>query len=173
VTRARDVATQGGLVLVNSTAFSAQSTISIDNCFSATYDNYRIVVSYSNTNTDAIPSIRLRSGGTNNSSSTYDFTRSRSYSNLLYSSSGFGGTSGTSWLSASSGYRNMAVLDIANPFLSLSTLINFDATVSIDSTATVKWFGGIAHRTASSFDGISFILDVGTITGTIEVYGYK
>ena len=47
MTKARDLATSGpnlGLVHIKTTSFSAVTSQPIDNVFSATYDNYRVVL---------------------------------------------------------------------------------------------------------------------------------
>ncbi len=64
------VGTTPGLTLVASNTFSAVSTLSINDCFSATYNNYQILISAS-TSTDITVRARLRVAGSDLSTSTY------------------------------------------------------------------------------------------------------
>lgn len=55
----------GGLVLVASATFTTASTCSINNCFTSTYENYRVVISgFSTTSTSANILMRFRNAGT-------------------------------------------------------------------------------------------------------------
>jgi hypothetical protein len=59
-----------GLWLVNTTTFSAVSSVEINDCFSADFQNYKIVWSITPSTTANI-SVRLRVGGVDNSTSNY------------------------------------------------------------------------------------------------------
>ena len=72
MTRARDVATQGGLVLISSTDFSAVASMSINNAFSSTYQNYKVLI-YADPSADVNIDFRFRASGTDNSNSNYRY----------------------------------------------------------------------------------------------------
>lgn len=50
-----DLAVAGGLVYITGSTFSASSAVNVNNCFSSTYENYRVVVSF----TSAVGGVRL------------------------------------------------------------------------------------------------------------------
>ena len=156
-----------GLVYVTSvTAGTAVTTITVNNCFSATYDAYRIVLT----------------GGTASTSSnqfSFNFNGAPTgwYGNFIYAnfasgavaSVGYNNIAGvTHAASVSSGY-SQAIIDIQSPFL---------ATPSFFSSHFVD--GSNAGRTqatnanSTSYTGFVLTINTGTITGgTVTVYGYR
>lgn len=172
MTRARDVATQGGLVLITRAVVGPAATINVTNCFSSAYDNYRIM--YNNTsaasNTDIY--VRLLSGTTAASTTYYTaiggITLSGGAYNVIQNN-----TSGAFFLSAASGGPNdsTASMDIYRPFIAVPT--NF--ITSSASTDGINWsgrYGGTTHSVSASYDG--FQLNTGVnIGGIIQVFGYR
>jgi len=61
---------KAGMVLLNTTSFSAVASQSINDVFSATYDNYVLLINYL-TSTTANQTWRLRVSGTDNSAASY------------------------------------------------------------------------------------------------------
>jgi hypothetical protein len=158
----------GGLVLINTTSFSAASTISLNNVFSATYDNYKIQITLSST-TDADLQIRLRASGTDNSTAS-------SYNNqrLLATSTTVAGIRQTDSYFRSINVRDndFNALDFTffRPFLTKPTLMNGLVTYGENSGSGLQFFVG-GHNQTVSYDGFTFFGP--TITGTVSVYGYK
>ena len=178
MTRARDVATQGGLVLLNTTTFSAQSTVSIDNVFSATYDKYIIIYKTGVTSGGVETSLRFRTSGTDNSTSTYSQGIGRAMSNGTFASvnSSEGNTSVTAiadHVISNANYQTFGKLEILNPFQSFVTngLLDFTVPNSV-TTIAQRRVGAFQFNATTSFDGFSIIC-ASAQTGTIQVYGYK
>jgi hypothetical protein len=165
-----------GAVLLSSTTFSTVSSASIDNVFSADYQNYQIVIAGSTTSaaTGGNVTMRFRVSSTDNSSSNY------SYVGLtMASASGtLGATGQTSTIVGFAGYNtansgwNSTIINVFRPFetnwthyLSSSNGVNGSSQDAFLTT-------GGALRVATSFTGFTLFFPV-TASGTIKVYGYK
>lgn len=156
--------TAGGLVLVTSETFSAVGSISINSCFSATYQNYRVIVS--GTAIDAQLYMRLRASGSD-SSSAYEV-------DVYY----VGGSPGPSTINANSEWRLTypggtsgtwsAAFDLTRPFAASPTTLSGFGTNALGAA-----FMGYVHTTSSAYDGFTLFGVSGNITGTVRVYGYR
>ena len=160
---------QPGLVLLNTTTFSAVASQSFNNVFSSTYDNYRIIFVGTSTIQNAL-NLRLRVGGVDNSSSTYNVQRITAGSTTV---SGLRqNAQSTAGIGVINDNQSIVTIDIANPFLSVGTTLNSQSCSS--STVSIEYFAHVMfHSTASSFDGCTFSVASGTMTGTVSVYGYN
>jgi hypothetical protein len=164
-----------GLVYITEANPSGVSSVSINNCFSATFNAYRIVwvpTAYSST-TGCETSMRLRVGGTDNSSSNY--LRSRWY----YGAGGASGTDGgsatvTQWSMADSNTPLSPIsADIYSPFQSVRTSLTSKAT-SLQLGATLFGIESVGFTTVTtSYDGFTLFPSNGTFTGKLLVYGYR
>jgi hypothetical protein len=157
-----------GMVLVNKTDFSAASSVSINNCFSAAYDNYKIIMSGSVSASSYIRT-RMRASGV-------DVSTNYNYNGFYCNTSAVGFESGAASGAASAtiigrwiiNYRCSLDGIIASPFLAqetnhIATSDNRDALYKFSST----------HLTATSYDGITIYPDSGNFTGTVRVYGLR
>jgi len=165
---------KAGMVLLNTTSFSAVSSQSISDVFSTTYDNYHLIMNFTSS-ADVLTTWRLRVSGADNSTSNYNSHMSQS-SSTANTYAGAGSASATSWfLTSSLGTTSVKGMNInlLNPFATANTL--FNGTYSYSGTGGAAAyngghiFGGFAATT--SFTGFSLIPASGTITGTISVYG--
>lgn len=164
---------QPGLVLVNKTDFSAVSSVSLNNVFSATYDNYLITITEVVGSTVARCRYRLRAAGVDASTSYY-----------------FGYFGVTSWATSTvvgsvdanqpypqaglvaSASKSSAFVEVSSPFkVSVTSLT--ERVVDTRSSGGTSTFGGGFHDSATSFDGFTIFPSTGTFTGTVRVYGYR
>jgi hypothetical protein len=161
------VVQSGGLVFITSTTFSAASTFSINNCFSSTYFNYRILIRSLSAGGGTELRYRLRVGGTDNSSAIYSSQRLYAQSttvggyNETNQTSGFLYTTNGTDFSASS-------TDIFRPFEAATTHFHTEGKYNdygIDLLAG-------RHSVSTSYDGITIFPPTGTITGEVFIYGY-
>jgi hypothetical protein len=165
MTRARDVATQGGLTLIKTqTIGTAVSSVVVTGAFSATYDNYKIIVS----------------GGVTSTLSDIRFSMTGSTSNYAYgliylpyggSVTGLSSASDSTFPFAGNGSTDEINLnaDVFNPFLAKHTSIK---TLNSGQT-TAGTLSGV-HKVATSYTGFTLAPNTGTLTGaTIYVYGYN
>lgn len=162
-----------GLTLISTTTIgSGVSAASVNDCFSATYTNYRVIVKPNAYSTADVLKMRFRVSGADNTSNDYR------YGGVSF------GTSFDPYYDANYGTNNITlhrygrangthlVMDIFNPFATnYTTLTSTSAEVGTGPRLN-NLAGGFLLTT--SFTGFTIFPDGGTISGgTIKVYGYK
>ncbi len=171
MTKARDNATQGGLVLLNNTSFTTASTITLNNVFTSAYDSYKLILQGIQTVNGSETRIRLRTSGTDNSTSAYMNTSIRIGTSNTYNIAG-----GNTYFIVNNNNvdSNFVVCDIINPNKALSTFIG-GHMAGVDPGNAWNAGGAIAGKFTSFtvFDGLSIFFSSGTMTGTLELYGYR
>ncbi len=154
--------TLGGMVRVATATFTAQSAVNINNCFSATYDNYQIVIDFTASANDAIMAFRFRASGTNNTTANYN-----AYGTYGNSS---GQTSATVMQTRTGGFQSLAGT-IFRPFISGYTTGVYLAQRGEPGVVFNNYNGMFSHTANNVFDGLSWFPSSGNITGSIRVYG--
>ncbi len=158
-----------GLDFITSKSFSAVSSTDIDNCFSASYSQYKIITLVTGSN-DVNLSIRLKTGGT--IYTTGNQRRQTTYADNT-SLTGGRGTTDTSLLVGvlTSNVESCGIVEIMNPNQATPT-----TTVSAYSFRPI---GSIIYEYTTcaipgtdAFDGFRLLPGSGTITGEVYVYGY-
>jgi hypothetical protein len=169
-------AAPAGLVLLNTTSFSGVSSQSVNDVFSATYTNYRIVLNVtSNTSGAADIVLRMRIAGADNSTAgNYRWSG-------VYAGSNATTVAGVNSGGGESGFRfsgitneGYASIDLYNPFESFRT--GFTGLSSyIDSTPiSYSFFRCGVMTVTTSYTGFTFFPAVaGNITGTVSIFGYN
>jgi len=163
-----------GLTLINTTSFSAVASQSVNDVFSATYDNYKLIWTLSGCSADASVFIKLRVSGTD-SSANYNFMVP-SYSTDGASSfgNGAGDSTGIFTYRIDGGNNNSSYLcdlTISNPFLSEFT--DF-VGVGVGRKGTGLTEGASivgTHTLANSYTGFTIITSSGNFTGKVILYG--
>lgn len=168
ITKARDNATQSGLVLLSSSTIgNAVSTITVSNVFSSTYDNYRVMIS----------------SGTHTVNGNYIYIKFNNSSGSTYYSSGYyelytGGAVNALAQNAGSALpigithvnSTNLIADISGPYLAVYTGANGGSWAANDSSGLLN---GV-DKNAVSNTGFTISFGAGNITGgTISVYGYR
>lgn len=171
-------ASTAGLTLITTQTFSAVSSSSIDDVFSATYDYYKVLIQLTAQSATATHlNWRARVGGSDNSSS----------GNYLWASYGTvntgGGASGGEGSGASATLGRFAYLDGSGFTYTDATFFNpFDSAVETGYTSLSNNEGGNSTRIYSangnmsvttSYTGFTLLPTTGTITGRVSVYGYS
>lgn len=173
LSRARDVATQGGLVLITQfTVNPAASTVNITNCFNSTYDNYRLVVNALTVASNSDIRMRLLSGTTASSTLYYDAQVGLTSGGSAYNVAG-NNVSGVYLFSISSSNptQSSVACDINKPFINTKT--NFiTVSSSSDGINYAGRAGGGLQDVVASYDGLQ-IYTGANFTATISLYGYK
>jgi hypothetical protein len=160
---------KAGMVLLNTTSFSGVATQSINDVFSATYTNYRVLAFW--TGSDTGVGLRLRVSGTDNSSSNYKYagiytnagvgpTRLGNNGDTQFNI-GIGGDNGSSW-----------VFDLINPFATDYTQIISNSVANFGTDVDSRTVNGIMTVT-TSYTGFTIIPGAGNITGSLSVFGYN
>jgi hypothetical protein len=158
------VATQGTVT------FSGASSVSLNDVFSATYDNYLIFVNIDSASTDALVNMRMRVSGTDNSSNNYYWA----YGYAAYTGAAALVNKNSAGLTSSFevGYSDGSVgLNVYNPFKSFKTIIG--KLLGLNNDNDVHYGGGGNMSVTTSYTGFTVYPVSGTITGTVQVYGYK
>lgn len=168
-----DAIAASGLRHINTTTFTAQSSISLDNVFTSTYQNYRVIIALSVSATMNVQA-RLRASGTDNSGTNYQQNRIGVANGSALANRA---AAETTWdlINIDSGYRSGVSLDIFGPQIAATTLAHNIAGPNVDQTGA-NWrfvITGHEHNQSTSYDGLTLLASTGNITGTIRVYGYK
>jgi hypothetical protein len=163
----------GALILTGSADFTTSSAVNINNCFSATYLNYLVLINLTAVSaTDADLSVRLRASGTDNTTSNYF---DNTYQNNGSSAGGNRVNSATSWsfgnMASSKATQLATQATFYDPFSSITTKV-LSHSNRWNSSDNNQFIMVNEHRVSSSFDGVSFIPSSGTISGKIRIYGY-
>ena len=154
-----------GLRLVKKqTIGTGVSSVAVTGAFSATYENYKIVISGGVGSTNAALSLTFgATGGT-----AYKYTFLYTPYNTTPTALASGGTSSFFYCSNATTSGLMGNVEVNSPFLSTFTGIS-SIWNSPTESGTVT---GIINNT-TSYTGFTFTANSGTLTGgTIYVYGY-
>jgi hypothetical protein len=157
----------GGLIFITSSAFTSSGTVSVNNCFTSSYSNYRVILDVVGS-TDMDINCRLRASGSDNSSATYNTRRI----NLAAAYGTSGSTTETNFHFAvgRATNRSTAVFDFINPQASLQTGAIGNAYEP--SASRIFDVNGLTFTNTTQFDGFSLLPTAGNITGTVRVYAY-
>ena len=160
--------TDQGLVHINTTTFSAVSSVSLNTVFTSTYANYRIICHLTSASADTTLNVRLRVSAADNTTTNYAFGGYfQSYGAGLTTE---GGTSQTLFQisGARNGANSFASFDMIAPELAQRTMYAGSGSDAANGRNYVGTFNA-----TTVFDGFSLFPGTGNITGTIRVYGYK
>jgi hypothetical protein len=142
------------------------SSVSLNGVFTATYNNYFVNLNLLAGTGFPIPTFRVRSAGTDLTTSTYQYA------------SGYINSTTLAWLQGSNSATSiflhqirtnlgMQILNINSPFIAQNTAVTIN-TVGND----FQWGGGSVQNT-TSYDGFTITTPSSTLTGTISVFGYN
>jgi hypothetical protein len=165
-------------VLLTTVSFSAVASQAINSVFSATYENYQIVLKVVGSTGPIGLNLRMRVAGVSASGSDYRF------GNHFVTGGGVEGveSSSNSATSASLGssmytasYFSNQRIEIFQPFLTERTTGVLQSVHPRDSNGFLNatCYGGFFHNLATSYDGFELLTSTGTMTGNVSVYGYN
>jgi hypothetical protein len=166
----------GDLVLITTASFSgvANTSTTFDGVFTSTYKTYRVVVRQFFGASNGLPALNLRVSGSTNTAANHNYHYTKVTSGGATSVVAAG--SQTSWempaiwvgASSSSSYW----MDFTGVGVSSQEILS---SFSGLSNAQGAWYTGGLRWEGSAITPDGFILtaNTGTITGTIDVYGYK
>lgn len=160
-----------GLYFIASQVFSASTAVNVNNCFTSTYDVYRVTISLiGSANVDV--SMRLRVSGS-------DYTSTGHYYGITGLTSGgaavnkLGNNTTAFFLNTPwTGYYGQISVDVYAPNLARATGINLQS-MGVSSGADASWAGSGTLATTTQYDGFSIYPASGSITGTLRIYGYR
>lgn len=165
--------TGAGMDPIVSKSFADAGSVVVDDCFSAEYDNYRIVME-GLTSASGYLRLRFRADGVDNTSAAYAST---AVLQRLIGSGGLVGNVGGLVNNGLVGYHGLlkvqASLDVCAPFAPRSTAYN---AAGLGLISTGEGYGGVTvgmFNGSASFDGFTLYPESGLITGKLHVYGYR
>jgi hypothetical protein len=156
-----------GLRLVKKqTIGTGVGSVVVSSAFSATYQNYKIIV------TGGVGSTanEFRLNLTGNTAGYYGGPIFKPFNSTT--PSGVVGNNFGYWVSGFATTSGMShSCELLNPFLTQTT--SFSSTSAVNNAAGSVWFNNGFHDSTTSFTGFTLTMSSGTITGgTIYVYGY-
>ena len=166
----------GTLVLLNTTSFSAASSVSLNNIFSSTYDNYKIIVDTTASSANSDLSFKFRLSGSDLTNTYYGAFIGLTHANAAVNWTINNGAAAKITEMVSYTKRvGFVTLEVNGPFLTSSKNATWSTMgVSTAGSTGLAGTGAVSYdTTTNSSDGISFIRSSGTFTGTITVYGYR
>lgn len=168
--------TAGGLQYLTGATFTTATSFSLPNdTFTSTYRNYRFIMQITALTADATFTMRLRTSGSDNTTSNY---RTAGYGTSSVSSlTSMVGNAQSSFNMAESdsgivGYS--LVLDLISPQVAIETTGHGRLTYFAANPNGVVGIGfGLDFNATTQFDSLSFISSVASsMTGNYRVYGY-
>ena len=168
---------KSGLVLLNTTSFSAVSSQAVS-AFSSTYDNYKIIVNITSTSTDMDLQLRFGHSSTANTDSNQSWAywiRNASGTNLSFDAINTNLiflASMDTYSGTGSRFTNVA-FDVYNPFLASETGGNSQISTVNTSGAVTMGTGGFLKGGSTSWSQFFILCSAGNMTGTVKTYGYN
>jgi hypothetical protein len=161
-----------GLTLITTGTASAAASITVNTCFTTTYDEYLLVVDVTGSTSGQLR-LQMRNAGSTITASNYQWFR------MGYNNGGAtenaSGSAETSWLFgyAHSTTPSVATINLYDPLVSRVANHNAYATSINNLETNVAVFAtGLRYTSAQAFDSFVLSVSAGTITGTVRVYGY-
>jgi hypothetical protein len=159
----------GSVDATGNVTFSGTSSISLNGCFTSTYDNYRIIINLDTTSSGTTSTLRFRSG-TDNSSSNYAYSyQFITTANTTYTQ-GNANTTTNFRIGYSDGGTDMIIIDVFNPMRAFRTGIQ-SVFNGKDSTNFAAERSNGQMTVTTAYDGFTYFQN--SMAGTIRVYGYK
>lgn len=160
-----------GLHLINSTVVSAQSSVTINSVFSATYDAYRVVIS--NVSMSAANNLILRLGASTTGYYFCELSGGGNYSGTAASAgNGANQNQYTTGIVTDTTNRTGGWIEIQNPFLAQTTSIQSQGSDTRTTGSGTRIVSGF-HNVTTSYTGLFIGMLSGTFSGTVSVYGYR
>ena len=158
-----------GLAFITGATFTSATTVSINSCFTNTYDNYLVTVNASS-GTGGNYLVKLRLSGTD-SSASYTFNTLTTNATTVSSATTSGGTIGFPTDANDTSRPAQTQFTLMSPAVAAYTWYASNAFSSNVGGVGVKINNGY-HAIATAYDGLT-INWTNTSTGTVRVYGLR
>jgi hypothetical protein len=157
----------GGTALITSSTFSGSSTVSVDNCFTSSYNAYQIIFTNTASNNLANIYMRFRASGADTATG-YDIGEAIiRFSDGYFSNDGNGNAQTLMIMGYTSTARTHHNITVWEPTETQYTAMWYNAI----HPDYAEWGGG-SQTTTTSFDGFTIWPSAGTISGELYVYGW-
>ena len=146
--------------------------LSVDNCFTSTWANYRIVVAITDITSSGTFTMRLRASSSDDSTSNYDYQFEEAQTTTLSLATSMGASSFRLTYSYGTPGDAMIVIDLTNPQATEMTMIQSRGSTVNGTSHMLRDSTDGYFRTTTAFDGFSIGQDAGNFAGSYAVYGY-
>lgn len=150
-------------------SFSAATAVSVNGCFTAAYDNYRLVFTATLGSGGAGLTIRMRNAGSDDSTSNYAYQYIDAGSTTVTAARATSQSSMQAAAANAGGGWN--ALDLFSPALASPTFFLTLCSNPVTNPSATYYAGG--HNVSSAFDGLSIITPSSSITGKLRIYGLR
>jgi hypothetical protein len=161
----------GGTFSGGAISLNAITSASINGCFNALYDNYIITITCTATTVSAYVGMKFRNAGVDTSTGYNGASRyvSVSSGSDIAVNWGLAAASSQLLMSQPAPDSTFISLNVFSPYLTAKTgavaqMVNFNGE---------PWRGGFSQTSITQFDGITFFVTSGTLSGTVRVYGLR
>jgi hypothetical protein len=162
-----------GLKPITTVSLSGASMYDITNCFSATYENYKIIY---NSITSAAVALRINLLAGTTPATGADYRLGLAGVNESGGAANVNQVNGTYLHFCNTGSSlptwTSVDCDIYKPFSAVATQFTF-RTADTDGAYFYGRAGGGLHTLATSYSGIRFVSSGGNFSGTVRIYGYN
>jgi hypothetical protein len=157
-------ASSGGLTHISTSTLSTNANLQVDNVFTSSFANYRIIISMT---TSANSKIYFKTSESGTPSGTYGFNNAF-FSNVTVLSRNASTSAIPLGNTITAAEIATLSLDVFSPQLNAKTQVmgNYFQFLEVGLVSG-------ARTTAAQSDGFFLDLDSGTMTGTVRVYGYE
>jgi hypothetical protein len=157
----------GGLVHINTTTFSAVTSVSLaNNTFTSTFDSYLLILNYAVSQL-SVTNFRTRLSGTDATGANYNYFANSFQATYINQANA---TSQTSAYLGELENNHNAMMQIDNISLAQNTRY---AVMGNAGGGRNGGFGTGSHIVATAYDSCTFFRSAGTMTGTITAFGVK
>jgi len=150
--------------------FSGVTSLSLNECFTADFDNY-VMTFNAKASANEYIRFRMRSSGTDDSGSNYTHQYLLAGSTTIAGARSTGASNGTIGIFGGNASPSANTFYIYGPALAQPTASR-GVSMSTVSTIRIDDFAS-THSLSTSYDGITFLPDANNITGSVAVYGVR
>jgi hypothetical protein len=163
----------GGTATANSLgtiSFTTVTGLSLNNIFTSSHRNYLLVISLTANSANSSLSWRMRVSGTDNTTSNYytGGVGTRITSTTVAFAVNGGSAGSLSWING----QTFVSFNLTNPAIAARTN-GYSTAMGGDGTSIAGINAGQSFLADTVFDGLTIFPAVGSMTGTIQVFGYR
>jgi hypothetical protein len=162
--------TQNGLQLVATATASTVTSVSINNCFTSTYENYRILFASTSATSAADLSFRLRIGGVD-TTTNYVSQLTEAYSTSIVTNFNIIGADEWYMGRIDTPISTSFSIDVYRPQTAQKTSFTGTSIFSSATPTLIHQFIGGSQTDLTQFDGFT-LLRSASFSGVVRVYGY-
>jgi len=163
----------GSANAVGQVSFTGATSVSLNGVFTSEFKHYRVVVTTSTISAAYSVNIRLRSSGTDYSGAEYHRMMTTTNSaGATASAAAAGGTFLTLGNASNATNTGAGFFDITDPQTTIRKTVN-SIFSGYSGSNPASFYGGAYINSTVAYDGLTYFISSGSITGTIQVFGYN